>query len=214
VRIPATELVGGGVHSSKSGAVPRRGGETTRPLNQPADALGVTIRRERPGDREAIAAVVAAAFGSKAEADLVDAIRSSPEYIAELSLVAESRGEVIGHVMVSFTELLDGSLRHRIFHLSPLAVSPSHQRQGVGSALVEAVIVGCERNGAPFVVLEGDPRYYSRLGFEPSAPHGITIDLPAWAPPEAAQIRVLGDYDRSIRGRVVYPPAFDAVADR
>ena len=68
--------------------------------------------------------------------------------------------------------------------------------------------------GVSFVVLEGDPTYHGRLGFEPSAPRGITIDLPSWAPPEAAQIIILRDYDPSIRGRVVYPAAFDAIADR
>jgi putative acetyltransferase len=172
------------------------------------------IRPEARHDADAIARVVAAAFGSVTEAQLVDAIRSSPEYIPALALVAEAHREVIGHVMVSHTELDDGQARHRILHLSPLAVAPTHQRQGVGSALVKAVTGAARQMGAPFVVLEGDPHYYGRLGFEPSAPHGITIDLPSWAPPEAAQIMVLAPYDRSLRGRVVYPPAFDSIADR
>jgi putative acetyltransferase len=179
-----------------------------------ANVHDLIVRPEGDCDDDAIARVVAAAFGSQAEADLVEAIRSSPEYIPELALVAESHAEVVGHVMVSFTELRDGDVRHRIFHLSPLAVAPSHQRRGIGSALVKAVTAAAQEIGAPFVVLEGDPRYYSRLGFEPSASHGITIDLPSWAPPEAAQIIVLAAYDLSIRGRVVYPPAFDAVANR
>jgi putative acetyltransferase len=36
------------------------------------------------------------------------------------------------------------------------------------------------------------------------------IHLPDWAPPEAAQIYRLRNYDPAIRGQVVYPPAFDA----
>jgi putative acetyltransferase len=174
--------------------------------------MKVVIRRERAEDFGAIAAVVAAAFDSQAEALLVDAIRASPEYIPELSLVAEDGGEVVGHVMVSFTELRDGELSHRIHMLSPLGVSPARQHQGVGSALVRAVLAAAEEMGAPFVVLEGDPRYYGRLGFTPAADAGVIIDLPAWAPPEAAQIYRLRDYDPAVRGRVVYPPAFDVVA--
>ena len=79
--------------------------------------------------------------------------------------------------------------------------------------MVRAVTAAARDMGAPFVVLEGAPRYYGRLGFEPAASYGITIDLPSWAPPEAAQIIVVADYDRSIRGLVVHPPAFDAIAD-
>ena len=67
--------------------------------------------------------------------------------------------------------------------------------------------------GAPLIVLEGDPAYYSRFGFEHSVPLGITMRLPEWASPEAAQVLRLGAYEPSVRGAVVYPPAFDDVAD-
>lgn len=45
--------------------------------------------------------VVAKAFGSDVEAELVERIRVSPEYIAECALVADDNGDVVGHVMVS-----------------------------------------------------------------------------------------------------------------
>lgn len=172
----------------------------------------VLIRAEQAEDNEAIRGVVAAAFGSELEADLVDAIRASPEYIPSLALVAEVDGRVVGHVMVSFTSLDDGSARHPIHHLSPLAVAPDYQQRGIGSMLVQAVIERARDHGAEFVVLEGDPRYYGRLGFEPSAPYRIFITLPSWAPPEASQIRLLSGAP-SVSGRVVYPPAFDGVTD-
>jgi putative acetyltransferase len=188
------------------------GGETAAVPTDP-NVAAFTIRPERDDDHEAIAAMVAAAFGSQAEADLVDAIRASPEYLPSLSLVVEVDGEVVGHVMVSLAEVRDGDQRHPIYNLSPLAVEPSRHGQGIGSALVRAVIRAAEEMGAPFVVLEGSPQYYGRFGFEPSTDYGITIDLPSWAPPEAAQIVLLRDYDTSIRGRVAYPAAFDAVID-
>ena len=68
-------------------------------------------------------------------------------------------------------------------------------------------------DGEPLVVLEGSPLYYGHLGFEHSVPHGIHITLPDWAPPEAAQIMRLRNYDASLRGHLVYPPAFDALSD-
>jgi len=169
------------------------------------------IRPEQPADHDAIRRVVAAAFKSANEADLVERIRAAPEYVPELSLVAEVKGTVVGHVMVSYTALDDGTTRHQIFQLSPLAVAPEHQGDGVGSALVRAVLERANDLGAEFVILEGDPRYYSRFGFEPAAPHGILIHLPDWAPPEAAQICLLSGAPPSVSGRVIYPASFDAV---
>jgi putative acetyltransferase len=177
------------------------------------DRTGVTIRPEESGDYGAIAGVVATAFGSQAEAQLVEAIRASPNYIAELSLVAESEGHIVGHVMVSFAALHDGDSAHRIAQLSPLAVVPDHQRLGIGSALVRAVAARADERGEPLVVLEGSPLFYGRLGFEHSVLYGIHISLPSWAPSEAAQILRLTNYNPSLKGRVVYPPAFDGVSE-
>jgi putative acetyltransferase len=177
--------------------------------------MEVVIRAEEPGDHAAIAEVVAAAFGSPAEARLVDDIRTSPHYVPELSLVAELDGRVVGHVMVSFTSIHDdddGSQRW-ISQLSPLAVAPDVHGQGIGSALVHEVCARADARGEPLVVLEGNPKYYGRFGFEPSSAHGITLPLPSWAPPEAAQVLRLTHDDPTIRGRVVYPPAFDGVTD-
>jgi len=173
--------------------------------------MSCVIRPEQPADHDAIRRVVAAAFNSTSEADLVEAIRAAPEYIAELALVAELDGTVVGHVMVSLTYLDDGTTQHQIFQLSPLAVAPEHQGDGVGSALVRGVLDRAKELGAEFVILEGDPRYYSRFGFEPCAPYGIHIDLPDWAPPEAAQICLLSKERPSVRGHVVYPESFDTV---
>lgn len=171
------------------------------------------IRNEQPADHDAIADVVTAAFGSPVEARLVEAIRASPNYEPELSLVAELDGRVVGHVMISFASLREHEEERRIAMLSPLAVAPDHHTEGIGSALVREVTARADARGEPIVILEGSPTYYSRFGFEYSMLHNIEITLPSWAPPEAAQVLRLTNYDPSIRGRVVYPPAFDAVAD-
>jgi putative acetyltransferase len=171
------------------------------------------IRGEEPNDAGVIAGVVAAAFGSRDEAQLVQAIRDSEHFVPAWSLVAEWEGEIVGHVMVSYATLLDGETSHRITTLSPLAVTPAAQGHGVGSALVREVAGRVDDHGVPLIVLEGSPAYYGRLGFEHSVPYGIHITLPEWAPAEAAQVLRLRRYDRAIRGRVVYPPAFDLVTE-
>ena len=174
----------------------------------------ITVRPETSADHAAIAAVVGAAFGSGTEVLLVERIRASPEYIADLALVAELDGEVVGHVMISGATLVSDDGERSIAMLSPLAVAPDHQRNGIGAALVRAAVDGTDQRGEPLVIVEGDPRYYGRFGFEHAQLHGIEITLPDWAPPEAAQVMLLSSYDpddETLRGRVVYPPAFDGL---
>ncbi len=175
--------------------------------------MTATIRAEEPGDQDAISAVVTAAFNSPEHADLVAALRASTNFIPELSLVAQVDEQIVGHVMISYVALDDDGTSREIANLSPLAVMPEHQNNGIGSALVRDVTARADVHGEPFVVLEGSPLYYPRFGFEPSVPLGIHITLPSWAPPEAAQVLRLAKYAPSIRGRVVYPPAFDLVSE-
>jgi putative acetyltransferase len=170
-------------------------------------AVTDTIRSERPADNDAITEVVGAAFKSPAEARLVELIRASEHYVPEWALVAERDGHIAGHVMVSYTPLA----ARRIPMLSPLAVAPELHNQGIGGALVREVCARVDAAGEPCVILEGSPVYYSRFGFEPSAPLGVILPLPDWVPPEAGQLLRLRNYDASITGTVVYPPAFDDV---
>jgi putative acetyltransferase len=174
----------------------------------------LVIRPETRRDHVAIGRVVAAAFGSQAEADLVDRIRASAEYVPEMALVAERGGEIVGHVMISHAVLRNADGDRRIVMLSPLAVDPPHQRGGIGRALVESALQLADSLGEPLVILEGNPVYYGLLGFEHSIRYGIEIHLPSWAPPEAAQVKLLTSFDPddpTLRGTVVYPVAFDGL---
>jgi putative acetyltransferase len=172
---------------------------------------GLEIRPETAADHLRVSAVVFAAFGSEQVPSLVEAIRASPQYLPDLSLVAVIGARVVGHVMISYASIeWDGS-SSPVALLSPLAVVPGLHGHGVGSALVRRVTALADRAGEPVVVLEGNPVFYGRLGFEYSVPYGIRLPLPSWAPPEAAQVLRLRGYTSSIRGEVVYPPAFTEV---
>jgi putative acetyltransferase len=175
----------------------------------------VAIEPERPADYAAVDAVVRQAFDSQpAVADMVTAIRRSPRYRPGLALVARSGTETVGFVMLSGTDLVDrNGDRREVLTLTPLAVAPTHQRCGIGSALVCVALASAERLGEPLVVLEGSPGFYGRLGFRFAGDHGITIDVPEWAPREAAQVFLLPTHGPAITGHVEYPSAIADVSD-
>lgn len=169
---------------------------------------GIVIRSEAAADHAAVAAVVESAFADPGHARLVAELRDEPSYHPSRALVAVADDEVVGFVLVTDSALDDAGAVGRVATLSPLAVAPVHQRRGVGRALVTAVLEACDADGEPAVVLEGDPRYYGRLGFEPAAPHGLVLPLPDWAPPEAAQLHRLSGWTGRLAGTVTYAPPF------
>lgn len=175
----------------------------------------LVVAAEQSADHAAIREVVRRAFAHHLEvADMVAAIRASPRYRPGLALVARLDEQVAGFVMLSGTDLVDeDGGRREVLTLTPLAVLPELERRGIGSALVRAAVEEADRRGEPLVVLEGSPGYYGRLGFELAPAHGIHIDLPGWAPPEAAQVFRLSSYDPDLTGRVEYPPAIASISD-
>jgi putative acetyltransferase len=123
----------------------------------------VIIRPENDSDRAGVRAVNESAFASSAEADLVDALRRQATPL--VSLVAEDNGSVIGHVMFS-PVALSSRPDLELMGLGPMAVAPEWQREGVGSALVEAGLDACLQLGTGAVVVLGHPDFYPRFGFE------------------------------------------------
>jgi putative acetyltransferase len=167
----------------------------------------VIVRPEGNDDHAQIAAVVEAAFGSAVEPKLVGDLRASAGYVPGLALVADD-GELVGHVMFTVTSLEDGTA---VLMLSPLAVRPDRQRQGVGSALVREGLRRASVRSEPVVIVEGDPGYYSRFGFTRASELGLERPherIPEWA---FQALRLPGSVEEHALGRVIYPPAFDGL---
>ena len=135
-------------------------------------------------------------------------IRDSPEYEPDLALVTEEHGSLVGFGLLSRVPLLSPHGRWWwVLTLSPLAVRPDRAGRGIGSALVRHALTLADRRGHPLVVLEGDPGYYARFGFEAAELH--CIERPSGLIPEGAfQVRRLSAYTEDMRGRIVYPEAF------
>lgn len=136
------------------------------------------IRPEIAADRAAVRAVNEAAFLGRAEADLVEALHASN--LPLVSLVAEVDGEVVGHILFSPVSLAGHAHLH-VMGLAPMAVLPSHQRTGIGSALVREGLARCRALQYSAVVVVGHPDYYPRFGFVPADRHALRCeyDVPA-----------------------------------
>jgi len=136
------------------------------------------IRPETATDFSAIAEVIHLSFDKTdgREVSLVANLRSSPDYIPELSLVALLEGRIVGHAMFHFVTL-EGESPARVIDLGPVGVLSEFQRQGVRNALIRRGLASCEDRNESLVTCLRHETYYPRFGFLPSRIYGI---LPFW----------------------------------
>ena len=165
----------------------------------------VSLRLERPSDAPEIRDLLEASFPGLGEAILVDRLRSDGDLV--LSLVAEDGGVVIGYVAFSRILVEGGDKPVRVVALAPLAVYPDYQSQGVATHLVREAHACLAALGETLSVVVGDPNYYGRFGYanrrvarfesEYQSPYllGLSFGAAPW------------------EGRLVYPPAFAALAE-
>jgi putative acetyltransferase len=159
----------------------------------------VIIRREQRTDHGAVRALHLAAFARDpatgeerpaadvVEAPLVDELRQDAGFLPHLSLVAVDDDAVVGHVIATRGWIEPhGS---PALGLGPLGVLPALQGQGVGTALVHALLAVAEAAEESLVALLGEPAYYQRFGFRAATSLGVTAPDPRWG--EYFQARVL-----------------------
>ena len=70
---------------------------------------------------------------------------------------------------IIFTRLTFAGDDRTVFMLSPVAVGPDHQGQGVGQQLIGHGLDALRRHGVDIAGTYGDPNYYAKVGFRPVA---------------------------------------------
>ena len=161
------------------------------------------IRKEEINDYNKIREVVKIAFESTEHTDgteyiLVDKLRGSIGFIPELALVAEEENKILGHVM--FTKVKIGNDVE--LALAPLAVLPSAQRKGIGTALMNNAHEIAKKLGYNLVVVLGSEQYYPRVGYKPASDLGILA--PFDVPNENFMVLNLGNVKKEYSGTVEY----------
>ena len=126
------------------------------------------VREANVKDAEGIKNLHLQAFGNS-EAELVSALAVNLLHektaVNIISLVAIENDVIIGHV--AFSPLfLDSTNDLFGYILAPLAVSPAHQNNRVGSRIVKHGLERVSSLGAYVVFVYGDPAFYSRFGFK------------------------------------------------
>ena len=166
------------------------------------------IRVAREDDWPQIPEVHRIAFAAEGDdvARIAQELHDRPDlHEPDLSFVAEEDERVVGHVMNTWSAIEGSAVR--VLQFAPLGVLPDYQRRGHGSALVRASLDAVRARGEPALVLEGNPKFYGRFGFDRADELGL---LP---PPEchwdwAFQVAILDPNAELPQGRVVYSEPF------
>ncbi|MDH6364812.1 putative acetyltransferase [Enterococcus sp. PF1-24] len=166
----------------------------------------LTIRNEVAADYFAVEEMTREAFwnvfqqGSD-EHYLAHVLRESPDFVPELTFVAEIAGKIVGSIFFSKSFVLaENGERHEMLTFGPLGVLPEYQGQGIGGALIKKAQATARELGYRGIIIYGYPEYYQQFGFRPGKEFGISD-------PE-------GNYPYAHLALEVYPEALKGISGK
>ena len=136
-----------------------------------------------------------AAFGEERKQRTAYKVREGMDMLEGLSLAAvdTEESEFIGSIQCWPTALIDeDGKKHPMIMVGPVAVHPERQGQGVGQALMIALLKELQKSETLPLVMIGDPEYYGRF-FEFSVERTGGWTLPGPWEPERLLVRVGAD---------------------
>ncbi|WP_195986107.1 N-acetyltransferase [Clostridium sp. D33t1_170424_F3] len=165
------------------------------------------IRQETEKDYDEVYDLIKEAFATAehrdgTEQDLAAALRKSPAFIKELSLVAEVDGRLAGQIL--FTEAKVGT--EPVLVLAPLSVRPAFQKSGVGTALINEAHKIAAEAGYSYSFVLGSEFYYPRFGYLPAAQFGV--EVPAGMPSANFMAVRLSEDAKPLSGTITYAKEF------
>ncbi|EQF26912.1 acetyltransferase family protein [Clostridioides difficile CD160] len=132
------------------------------------------IRQEKESDKNKVYDVIKSAFENEEISDhdehnLVNRLRTSDNFVPELSIVAEHDGDIVGHIL--FTEIKVGD--SVLLTLAPVSVSPSMQGKKIGTKLIEEGHKVAKAKGYKGCVVLGHDKYYPKFGYQVASKFNI-----------------------------------------
>lgn len=137
------------------------------------------IRRERQRDYRTVEEITREAFWNHnspgcMEHYLLHEMRAHPDFIPELSLVAEEGEKLAGHIAYTHAKIAGAEGQEwPILCFGPLSVHPDTQGKGVGTALVLHSLELARDMGHTAVCITGNPKFYGQLGFRAAERYDI-----------------------------------------
>ncbi len=142
---------------------------------------------------------------------LVHKLRTSPDYIPELSRVAELDGRIVGAIFYSKARVMEGDVVHEVLTFGPLAVEPVCFSMGIGAKLLNETIESARNTDYPGIVICGEPGYYPKHGFELCEKYDI--HHPAFGNSDAFMAFPLKETFKDVHGLFYESPIFEECED-
>ena len=138
-----------------------------------------SIRVEEPRDYETVEHLTRDSFWNVyrpgcTEHFVLHRYRTNPDFIPELSLVMETDGKIIGHVMFSKAKIeLDEGGVLQSWTFGPISIHPDYKRKGFGLKLLNHALEKARNMGIGFICMEGNFEFYKHAGFVLASRLGI-----------------------------------------
>lgn len=144
----------------------------------------MTIRKNNDDEWVEIFALIKKAFEDVSYSNhdehlLVERLMKSNIFIPDLSLVAIVNDIIVGYILLTEIKIIQKDIITPSLSLAPLAVLPSYQGKGVGTALINAAHgIATEKQYGSIVVL-GDEEYYPRFGYTTLSKYQLSLPFPS-----------------------------------
>lgn len=166
------------------------------------------------GRAEALASVFETSFAAsegaeegrvlyKLAMDLMETTRSEDLYVFSMA----DDGALIGSIM--FSRIRYDMDPRKVFILSPVAVVPKRQREGIGQALLKFGLEALRTEGVDIALTYGNPHYYAKVGFRQITADDAAPPFPLGQPHGWLGQSLTGEPFSPLKGPSKCVPGFD-----